>query len=81
MNPESTLFDKLWKRHVVANGPDDNVLIYIDRVILHEGAGPAVAMLSKRGLKARNPGQVMAVADHFVPSLSHEPGCPLHPMR
>src|SRR5690348_14812418 len=73
MGSTKTLFEKLWARHVVANGPDENVLIYIDRAILHEGGGPALVALSNRGLKARNPRQILAVADHFVPSVPHVP--------
>src|SRR5438445_431412 len=32
-----TMFEKIWARHVVAEGPGGHVLLYIDRHLLHEG--------------------------------------------
>ena len=33
------MFDKIWARHVVADGPGDHTLLYVDRHLLHEGVG------------------------------------------
>lgn len=63
-----TLFDKIWDAHVVADGPAGYQLIYVDRILLYEGAAPSFAMLAKRGLKIRKPTHVLAVADHFAAS-------------
>jgi 3-isopropylmalate/(R)-2-methylmalate dehydratase large subunit len=62
------LFDKIWEAHVVAAGPGENELIYVDRVLLYEGAVPALQLLRERGVRIRRPRQLLATADHFVPS-------------
>ncbi len=39
----ATMFEKIWTRHVVAEGPGGQVLLYVDRHILHEGSTHALA--------------------------------------
>jgi 3-isopropylmalate/(R)-2-methylmalate dehydratase large subunit len=64
-----TLVDKIWDRHVVRsieNGPD---VLYIDRHFIHEVTSPqAFSGIEKRGLKVFRPAQVVATADHNVPT-------------
>lgn len=66
-----TLFDKIWNRHVVktiAGGPS---VLYIDKHFIHEVTSPqAFKGLQQRGLKVFRPGQVVATADHNVPTLN-----------
>ncbi len=66
-----TLFDKIWERHVVktiAGGPS---VLYIDRHFIHEVTSPqAFKGLQKRGLSVFRPKQVVATADHNVPTLN-----------
>ena len=66
-----TLFDKIWERHVVktiAGGPS---VLYIDRHFIHEVTSPqAFKGLQKRGLAVFRPQQVVATADHNVPTLN-----------
>lgn len=66
-----TLFDKIWDRHVVktiAGGPS---VLYIDKHFIHEVTSPqAFKGLQQRGLKVFRPGQVVATADHNVPTLN-----------
>jgi 3-isopropylmalate/(R)-2-methylmalate dehydratase large subunit len=66
-----TLFEKIWDKHVVksiADGPD---VIYIDKHFIHEVTSPqAFAGLEKRGLKVFRPQQVVATADHNVPTIN-----------
>ncbi|MBI1736201.1 MAG: 3-isopropylmalate dehydratase large subunit [Candidatus Rokubacteria bacterium] len=64
-NPE-TMFEKIWRRHVVAEGPGGNVLLYIDRHLLHEGSAAAFTRFAKRGLRVRRPDLSFATADHYV---------------
>jgi 3-isopropylmalate/(R)-2-methylmalate dehydratase large subunit len=64
-----TLYDKLWNSHVVAEEEGGISLLYIDRAMLHEVSSPqAFAALREKGLKVRNPGAFLAVADHSVPT-------------
>lgn len=66
-----TLFDKIWDRHVVktiAGGPS---VLYIDKHFIHEVTSPqAFKGLQQRELKVFRPGQVVATADHNVPTLN-----------
>ena len=63
-----TLFEKIWARHVVTARGDD-VLLYIDRHLVHEVTSPqAFAGLSAAGRSVRRPGAMLAVPDHNVPT-------------
>ena len=63
-----TLFEKVWDRHVVKARGDD-VLLYIDRHLVHEVTSPqAFAGLSAAGRSIRRPGAMLAVPDHNVPT-------------
>jgi 3-isopropylmalate/(R)-2-methylmalate dehydratase large subunit len=63
-----TLFEKVWNRHVVTTRGDD-VLLYIDRHLVHEVTSPqAFAGLSAAGRSVRRPGAMLAVPDHNVPT-------------
>jgi len=63
-----TLFEKILDRHVVMAREDD-VLLYIDRHLVHEVTSPqAFAGLSAAGRSVRRPGAMLAVPDHNVPT-------------
>jgi 3-isopropylmalate/(R)-2-methylmalate dehydratase large subunit len=66
MAGSQTMFEKIWSRHVVAEGPGGHVLLYIDRHLLHEGSAAAFARLETRGLRVRRPDLCFATADHYV---------------
>ena len=68
-----TLFDKVWRRHVVTHYTDE-ALIYIDRVLLHEGANHAFRSLDAMKRRARRPRNAIACADHYVPTVGREKG-------
>jgi len=40
------MFEKIWARHVVAEGPGGHALLYIDRHLLHEGTTAAFGRLA-----------------------------------
>jgi 3-isopropylmalate/(R)-2-methylmalate dehydratase large subunit len=61
-----TMFEKIWSRHVVAEGPGGHVLLYIDRHLLHEGSTSAFGRLEKTGRRVRRPDLTLATADHYV---------------
>jgi 3-isopropylmalate/(R)-2-methylmalate dehydratase large subunit len=64
-----TLFEKIWDKHVVRSIEDGPSVIYIDKHFIHEVTSPqAFAGLEKRGLKLLRPKQVVATADHNVPT-------------
>jgi len=66
-----TLFDKIWDKHVVKSIPDGPSVLYIDKHFIHEVTSPqAFSGIEKRGLKVFRPKQVVATADHNVPTLN-----------
>jgi len=67
------MFEKIWARHVVAEGPGGHVLLYIDRHLLHEGTTAAFGRLAKSGRRVRRPDLSFATADHYVRT---SPGSP-----
>jgi 3-isopropylmalate/(R)-2-methylmalate dehydratase large subunit len=69
-----TMFDKIWESHVVATGPGGRALLYVDRLLLHDGSGAAFERLARRGLTVRRPAQVLATADHYVPTAGRAAG-------
>lgn len=65
-----TLFDKIWEKHVVRQIDGGPAVLYIDKHFIHEVTSPqAFKGLEKRGLKVFRPQQVVATADHNVPTL------------
>jgi 3-isopropylmalate/(R)-2-methylmalate dehydratase large subunit len=65
----STLFDKIWNKHVVKSIPHGPSVLYIDKHFIHEVTSPqAFSGIEKRGLKVLRPKQVVATADHNVPT-------------
>ena len=70
-----TLYNKLWKNHVVRGGADETALIYIDRHLVHEVTSPqAFESLKIAGRKPWRQDSVLAVADHNVPTTNRTNG-------
>ncbi len=65
----STLFDKVWDAHVVAELPGGGALLYIDRHLVHEVTSPqAFDGLREFNRKVRRPDLTFATVDHNVPT-------------
>jgi 3-isopropylmalate/(R)-2-methylmalate dehydratase large subunit len=65
-----TLFDKIWEKHIVKEVPEGPSVLYIDKHFIHEVTSPqAFKGIENRGLKVFRPQQVVATADHNVPTL------------
>ena len=68
-----TLFDKIWKNHVIDNIDESNSLLYIDLHLVHEVTSPQAfegLRLSKRNV--RQPDKTFAVPDHNVPTVNRD---------
>lgn len=62
-----TLFEKLWREHLITELDDGASLLYIDRVFLHERTGSiALKSLEFEGHRVQSPEQVFCVMDHIV---------------
>jgi 3-isopropylmalate/(R)-2-methylmalate dehydratase large subunit len=66
-----TLFDKIWEKHVVKEIEGGPSVLYIDKHFIHEVTSPqAFTGLNKRGIPVFRPTQIVATADHNVPTLN-----------
>ena len=66
----STLFEKVWRRHLVRNETAETpAILYIDLQLLHEVTSPqAFDELKRRKLGVRRPGRCLATIDHSTPT-------------
>jgi len=65
-----TLFEKIWEPHVVKTISDGPSVLYIDKHFIHEVTSPqAFQGLRQRNLPVFRPEQVVATADHNVPTI------------
>jgi len=66
----STLFEKIWDRHLVASGENGPALLYVDLHLVHEVTSPqAFDGLRVAGRRVRRPDLTVATMDHNVPTL------------
>jgi 3-isopropylmalate/(R)-2-methylmalate dehydratase large subunit len=67
----NTLFGKIWDKHVVKQIEDGPSVLYIDKHFIHEVTSPqAFSGIEKRGAKLFRPNQIVATADHNVPTMN-----------
>ena len=67
---DSTLFEKVWQRHLVtAESASTPAILYIDLHLLHEVTTPqAFDELQRRGLAVRRTDRCLATIDHSTPT-------------
>ncbi len=66
----TTLFDKLWDAHAIAETPGGATIIAIDRVFLHERTGAAALnSLAAAGRRVVDPSRAFVAMDHIVDTL------------
>jgi 3-isopropylmalate/(R)-2-methylmalate dehydratase large subunit len=64
-----TLFEKIWDTHVVKTIEEGPSVLYIDKHLIHEVTSPqAFKGLEDRNLPVFRPAQIVATADHNVPT-------------
>ena len=70
-----TLFEKLWRRHLVQESETGPALLYVDRHLVYEVTSPqAFEGLRLAGRKPWRRETVLATADHNVPTTSRRRG-------
>ena len=68
---KKTLFDKIWESHVVTHIEGGREVLYIDRHFIHEVTSPqAFEGLRQRKIGIARPKQIIATADHNVPTIN-----------
>ena len=76
-----TLFEKIWRRHVITERAGQ-CLLYVDRHIIHDSSLHAFANLERRGLPVRRKALTFGTPDHYVPTVSRDPAdCPTPEIR
>jgi 3-isopropylmalate/(R)-2-methylmalate dehydratase large subunit len=66
----STLFEKIWAEHVVAEPPGEPALLYVDLHLVHEvTSAQAFEGLRLAGRGVRRPELTVATMDHNVPTV------------
>ena len=61
-----TLFEKIWDRHVIAQGSGGDALLWIDRHYIHEGSFHAFNALAAAGREVRRPREPDPTVDSDV---------------
>ncbi|OGA47140.1 MAG: 3-isopropylmalate dehydratase large subunit [Betaproteobacteria bacterium RIFCSPLOWO2_12_FULL_62_58] len=68
-----TMFEKIWQRHVIAE-EEGELLLHVDRALIHEGSSHAFAALDAQKRTVARPQQVFAFNDHYVPTTGRDRG-------
>ena len=77
-----TLYDKLWRRHVVHLADDGTALLYIDRHLVHEVTSPqAFDGLRESARKPWRASSVLAVPDHNIPTAENSAEDPVSQLQ
>jgi len=65
----TTLFDKIWNKHLVEQIDDKQIILYIDKHFIHEVTSPqAFDGLRQRDVQVFNTARTVGTADHNVPT-------------
>ena len=67
------MFEKIWRRHVIAE-EDGELLLHVDRALIHEGSSHAFEKLDSQQRTVARPRQVFAFNDHYVPTTGRDKG-------
>lgn len=67
---DGTLYDKIWKNHLVHEEHGRPSLVYIDRHIVHDVSSQAFAGIKSTRRTVRRPDLTLAVVDHVVPTTN-----------
>ncbi len=75
MNSPRTILDKIWDTHVIVPRPGGEELLSVDLNLIHEG-GTFLAFdeLRAEGRKVRKPEQILAITDHYLPTVNRAAG-------
>jgi 3-isopropylmalate/(R)-2-methylmalate dehydratase large subunit len=69
MKQPTTLFEKIWRSHVIMHEPGSPAVLYIDLHLVHEVTSPqAFTGLRQKGLRVRRPDRTVATMDHSTPT-------------
>lgn len=65
--PSQTLIDKIWNTHQIRTVDEDQALLHIDRVVLHDRSGPrSLRQLDEAKRSVANASLVLGTMDHVI---------------
>jgi len=67
-----SLFEKIWRRHVILEREDGAVLLHVGRHLVHDGTAAAFKSLAERGMRPRRPDRIFGTPDHYVPTTTRD---------
>jgi 3-isopropylmalate/(R)-2-methylmalate dehydratase large subunit len=76
-----SLFEKIWRRHMVIERPDGYTLLYVDRQLVHDGSWQAFEKLAARGIRLRRSDRHFATPDHFTSTAAESLDAVEDPVR
>ena len=65
-----TLFEKIWNEHVVVEREDGDVLLYVDRHLIHDMHFRTFGDMKTKGLAIAEPDKLFGVPDHSLPTTA-----------
>ena len=69
MNAPRTMFEKIWRDHIVHAEPGTPAILYVDLQLVHEVTSPqAFEGLRLAGRRVRRPERTIATLDHNIPT-------------
>ncbi|HYC45136.1 MAG TPA: 3-isopropylmalate dehydratase large subunit [Burkholderiales bacterium] len=72
MSSPQTLFEKIWQRHLIHTTEAGDHLLYVDRLLVHEGPFYAFDGMRRDKRAFRRPKQIFAFPDHYIPTVVAE---------
>ncbi len=72
MSEALSLFEKIWRRHMILEREDGAVLLHVGRHLVHDGTAAAFHSLAARGLALRRPDRSFGTPDHYVPTTTRD---------
>lgn len=72
MSAPRTLFEKIWQRHLIHTTAAGDHLLYVDRLLIHEGPFYAFDGMRRDRRAFRRPRQIFAFPDHYIPTVVAE---------
>src|SRR3989304_6787382 len=74
MASAKTMLQKVVDLHTVTQRGEDELLLYVDYNVVHEGPFYAFDGLAREGRKVMRPSQTVGFADHYVPTVGRKLG-------
>ncbi|GBE20646.1 MAG TPA: 3-isopropylmalate dehydratase large subunit [Candidatus Pacearchaeota archaeon] len=66
---QKTLYDKVWKKHIVGELPTGQTQVFVSRHMMHEVTSPqAFEMLREKKISVKHPELTFCILDHVIPT-------------